>query len=602
METIDELTSFLTNATVDGVRGRLLYRGAAWSLMREGGVLPPNAPWFGSTIETDLAEHGFALLRGAMALRDKSGASELTGKAFERAANTFEALVRNGDPEAPDRGFRRIIAAAAYHLAGFSAVAYSLFNETTDDLNVSPGEAAIRHLILRDLGQLRDFVREWLDDEAHGDEQIAALLQGEEPDVDEALSTILNTTICRALAHFDFALETGEPEPIESARVLLATAVSLADNAENVPLWWISNLCRYLIDDLWRHSLHQNLPAEPPDGTEGKYPDLRRLFISSLYARKTSEVELWPSQREAAQRSTDITDDLVVALPTSAGKTRVAEIAALMTLSAARRVLIVTPLRALSAQTERSFRKTFAPLGFTVSSLYGASGLSVGDEDALRAREIIIATPEKLDFALRSDPSLIDDVGLVVLDEGHMIGPSERDIRYETLVQRLLLRSDAGDRRIVCLSAILPSGNELDDLTAWVRSDQPGEPVISDWRPTRQRFGALTWRGEDALLRLDLDDDGPFLDKFVVQKPAQGRERKPYPRKNLHLALFAAWEFAAQGKRTLIFSTQANWVENYGKQVVDLCTRGYLGGSPGRRRPLHRGPLHTRISGLAAGG
>lgn len=576
METIDELTAFLTTATVDGILGRLLYRGAAWSLMREEGVLPPNAPPLGATIATDLAEHGFALLRGAMALRAQAGASELTSKAFERAANAFEALVRNGDPEAPDRGFRRTIAAAAYHLAGFSAVAYSLFNETADDLNTSPGEMAIRYLILRDFGQLRGFVREWLGDAAHGDVQFAEALQGEDPEVDDVLSTILNTTICRAMAFFDFALETGEPEPIESARALLATAVSLADNAENVPLWWISNLCCHLIDDLWQHSLHQNLPTEPPEGTEEKYPDLRLLFISSLYARKTSEVELWPSQREAAQRSTDVRDDLVVALPTSAGKTRVAEIATLMTLSSERRVLIVTPLRALSAQTERSFRKTFAPLGFSVSSLYGASGLSAGDEDALRTREIIIATPEKLDFALRSDPSLIDDVGLIVLDEGHMIGPSEREIRYETLVQRLLRRVDAAERRIVCLSAILPSGDELDDLTAWIRSDEPGEPVRSDWRPTRQRFGALTWRGKDALLRLDLDDDGPFLDKFVVEKPALGKEKKPYPRKNSHLALFAAWEFASQGKRILIFSTQANWVESYGKQVVDLCKRRYL--------------------------
>jgi hypothetical protein len=57
-----------------------------------------------------------------------------------------------------------------------------------------------------------------LDDEAHGDEQIAEALRGEDPDVDEVLSTILNTTICRALAFFDFALETGEVEPIESAR------------------------------------------------------------------------------------------------------------------------------------------------------------------------------------------------------------------------------------------------------------------------------------------------------------------------------------------------------------------------------------------------
>ncbi len=576
METPDELTAFLTDATVDGILGRLLYRGAAWSLMREAGVLPQNAPPLGPTIETDLAEHGFALLRGAMALRAKTGASDLTSKAFERAANAFEALVRNGDPEAPDRGFRRTIAASAYHLAGVSAVAYSLFNETAENLNTAPGETAIRHLILRDLDQLRGFVRDWLGNEAHGDEQLAKALGGDESDIDEVLSTILNTTICRALAFFDFALETGEDEPIESARSLLATAVSLADNAENIPLWWISNLCRHLIDDLWQHSLHQNLPTEPPEGTEETYPDLRRLFISSLYARKTSEVELWPSQREATKRSTDVADDLVVALPTSAGKTRVAEIATLMTLSLARRVLIVTPLRALSAQTERSFRKTFAPLGFSVSSLYGASGLSAGDEDALRTREIVIATPEKLDFALRSDPSLIDNVGLIVLDEGHMIGPSEREIRYETLVQRLLRRTDAADRRIVCLSAILPSGDELDDLTAWIRSDEPGAPVRSDWRPTRQRFGALTWRGKDALLRLDLDDDGPFLEKFVVEKAALGKEKKPYPRKNSHLALFAAWEFASQGKRTLIFSTQANWVESYGKQVVDLCKRGYL--------------------------
>jgi hypothetical protein len=99
LETIDELTAFLATATVDGILGRLLYRGAAWSLMRQKGVLPPNAPPLGATIETDLAEHGFALLRGAMALRAQAGASDLTSKAFERAATAFEALVRNGDPD-----------------------------------------------------------------------------------------------------------------------------------------------------------------------------------------------------------------------------------------------------------------------------------------------------------------------------------------------------------------------------------------------------------------------------------------------------------------------------------------------------------------------
>ncbi len=375
-------------------------------------------------------------------------------------------------------------------------------------------------LILRDLDGLRTFVRGWLNDEAHGDDRIAAELSGEDADLDEVLATILNTTICRALAFFDFALETGEEEPLDTARSLLGTAVSLADNAENVPLWWMTNLCRHLIDDLWQHSLHQ----EPADGTAR-----RRGGAISRPASSCSSARSTPGKRRGgalavAARGGPTFDGRygrsVVALPTSAGKTRVAEIAALMTLSSARRVLIVTPLRALSAQTERSFREDLRALGLSVSSLYGASGLSAGDEDALRSREIVIATPEKLDFALRSDPSLIDDVGLIVLDEGHMIGPSEREIRYETLVQRLLRRSDAAERRIVCLSAILPSGDELERSDRMDSVDEPGDAVRSDWRPTRQRFGMLAWRGRGARLTLDLTNNGPFLDNFVVQKAA----------------------------------------------------------------------------------
>ena len=125
METTEELQEFLTRATDEAVLGRLLYRGTAWSLMRQDGVLPPNAPQLGATINTDLAEHGFALLRAAMAFRLKVGPTELASTAFERAANAFEALTKNADPEAVDRGFRRTIAAAAYHLAGYSAVAFS---------------------------------------------------------------------------------------------------------------------------------------------------------------------------------------------------------------------------------------------------------------------------------------------------------------------------------------------------------------------------------------------------------------------------------------------------------------------------------------------
>jgi len=576
LETIEELEGFLAGATRGGIRGQLLDRGTAWAIMRQEGELPGDAPALGDTIETDLAEYGFSVLRAALAVKEAGGRVEIARGAFEKAANAFESLVRNGSPEAVDRGFYRVIGAVAYHLAGYSAIAYSLFNQQRSGANFAPCEDALMLLILRDLDGLRTHTRNWLLDEANSDRSLGDMLGSGELETEDAIANIINSTICRALAYFDFGLQTGDASLPERARELLAGGVRLAADSGAVSLWWIARLCLNLIGDLWDHSVHVNLPIESPEGGEEDYAGLRQLFLVSLYGRKNAEVELWPSQLEAARRSSDISDDLVVSLPTSAGKTRVAELAALMTLSTRKRVLIVTPLRALSAQTERSFRRTFAPLGFTVSSLYGASGISAGDEDALRSKNIVISTPEKLDFALRNDPTLISDVGLIVLDEGHLIGPTEREIRYEILVQRLLRRADAPTRRIVCLSAILPDGKQLDDLTAWIRSDVEGAPVRSQWRPTRQRFGSLVWQGTAAKLSFDLNADGPYLARFVEQAPARGRQTKTLPRNVKDLTLLAAWNFAAQGKRTLIFLTQANWVEGYGKVALDLVKRGYL--------------------------
>ena len=321
METIEELEQFLGEVTADGVRGQLLNRGTAWSLIRQDGVLPEDAPPLGAAIETDLAEYGFSLLRAALALRERQGPNETSRRGFERAARAFESLVQNDSPESVDNGFFRVIAAAAYHLASYSAIAFSLLNQSADGANTNAAESALSLLILRDLNGLRALTREWLNDETHGDDAVTEILENEddEGDEEEAYSIILNSTVCRALSYFDFALQTGEGGLVESAKALLATGQRLAADAGAVTLWWVIRLCQNFIDDLWQHSLHQKLPLVSPNGGEQNYPALRSQFLASLYARKISEVELWPSQIEAAERSTDLNDDLIVALPTSAG-------------------------------------------------------------------------------------------------------------------------------------------------------------------------------------------------------------------------------------------------------------------------------------------
>ena len=105
METAEELQQFLSEVTVDGARGQLLNRGAAWALIREQGVLPDDAPPLGASIETDLAEYGFSLLRAALALKEREGAAETSRRGFERAARAFESLVQNGSLDDEDGPF-----------------------------------------------------------------------------------------------------------------------------------------------------------------------------------------------------------------------------------------------------------------------------------------------------------------------------------------------------------------------------------------------------------------------------------------------------------------------------------------------------------------
>jgi len=186
LETIEELQALVGEVAADGARGRLLERGAAWSLFRQDGVLPEDAPPLGDDIETDLAEYGFSLLRAALALREQTGSSDTTRRAFEGAARAFEALTTNDDPELPEKGFLRVLAAGAYHLASYSAIAYSLLRPL-DSPNVNPAEQALSLLILRDLRGLQTMTREFLLAAEHRDEAVAGMLDDDESDTEEAL-------------------------------------------------------------------------------------------------------------------------------------------------------------------------------------------------------------------------------------------------------------------------------------------------------------------------------------------------------------------------------------------------------------------------------
>ncbi|MDT4966938.1 MAG: hypothetical protein QOJ64_1675 [Acidobacteriota bacterium] len=575
---IEEIAARIDEATRAGFRGRLAARGLARNLIWSGGILPPGSPDFHPRLSSDLIAYGLALFDLGLQIRVQDRSHPSPNRAFERAGEAIESVVRDGDPTWNERGFYTVIAAAAYHLGHFSARAFSLFPSRTEALNLSPAERALTLLMRRDLNALRSAIFEWAADRGGFDATLATRFEaaGDDFDFEAALPLSLNTIFHKALAIFDFALESGSEEAVKTALGFLDEGIATAGDFNAVPFWWIFTIARHLIEDLWDQSLHVRLP-NPPDVPPGSnWVALRRLFIAELLRRTRAEIDLWPSQLSAASRAFDMEDDLVAALPTSAGKTRIAEICILRALSLDLRVIFVTPLRALSAQTERTLRQTFGPLGFSVSSLYGASGATGDDVDSLRNRNIVVTTPEKLDFALRNDPTLIDDVGLIVLDEAHTIGAAEREIRYEVLVQRLLRRADAGQRRIVCLSAILPHGDQLQDFVSWIRQDIDGEAITCDWRPTRQRFGEIIWRNDHAVLTFRLENEQPFVDPFITPKEPLGRRRTPFPSGQQELTLACAWRLIEEGQTVLIYCPLRRSVIPLAETAIDLHQRGYL--------------------------
>jgi hypothetical protein len=570
-ETAGALEHRLTTATRAGFRGRLLDRGLARGLIWNSGKLPAGSPTFIPTLTEDLLDYAHTIIAMAVRLRGLDPNAAILERAFLVAAEAIEAAIHRGEG-GQHAGFHRVSAAVAFHLARYSARAYSILPIEIEENNLAPTERALVQLLRRQLDAMHQLVASWLLDDQHTDDAIASRIETDaEFDESDAIHSMLTTAFMKGLALFDHAIVTGSNDSANAARAQLLGTASEASALNSVSHWWTATLAAQLVDELWRLSLHQRIaPLHPTDDDAASWATFRRSYIQRLRARQRAAIELWPSQLTAAQRSLDLADDLVVALPTSAGKTRIAELCILRTLAADRRVVYVTPLRALSAQIERDLGEVFRPLGVSVSTLYGSAGVEMEDAEALRTSQIVVSTPEKLDFALRNDSSIIDTVGLVVLDEGHMLGPNEREVRYEALVQRLLRRGDATDRRIVCLSALFPTPAEMQDLTAWLRQDDPGDPIHSTWRPTRQRFGVLRWTGDAARLDIKVEQESPYVERFVeaYAPPADSRRSRAFPATKNELTLAAAWQFVAQGKEVLVYCAIRASVETLGKEIL----------------------------------
>ncbi|MCU1414855.1 MAG: helicase [Microbacteriaceae bacterium] len=161
-------------------------------------------------------------------------------------------------------------------------------------------------------------------------------------------------------------------------------------------------------------------------------------------------------------------DSVLVAAPTGAGKTIVAEFAVFLAMQEpAAKVFYTAPMKALSNQKFQEF-----------VAEYGADdvGLLTGDTNINSGARIVVMTTEVLRNMLYADSDLLRDLSFVVMDEVHYLADRFRGAVWEEVIIHL-----PQSVRMVSLSATVSNAEEFGDWLQAVRGETT--VIVSEERP-----------------------------------------------------------------------------------------------------------------------
>ena len=185
--------------------------------------------------------------------------------------------------------------------------------------------------------------------------------------------------------------------------------------------------------------------------------------------------KLYPPQADSVKSGLLKGQSVLVSAPTASGKTLIAMLAMLGYLSKNKgKVIYLSPLRALASEKFLEFKKLEKlAIGNKIKT-----AISTGDfeniEKNLDKSNILILTNEKMDSIIRHGAEWVDDIGLVIADEVHLIGDESRGPTLEMILTQLKLLESKP--QIVGLSATITNS---DELASWLDC----KLVKNDWRP-----------------------------------------------------------------------------------------------------------------------
>ena len=195
---------------------------------------------------------------------------------------------------------------------------------------------------------------------------------------------------------------------------------------------------------------------------------------------------LYPPQELALSKGVMNGNNILVTTPTSSGKTLIGLMGMINILNKGKKVVYLTPLKALATEKLNEFKIIKNLSCFKNRKINIA--ISTGDYDSygteLIDKDIIILTNEKMDSILRHDANWIFDVGLFIIDEIHLLTERERGPTLEIIMTKIKLMPQKP--QIIGISATVSNSSEVAD---WLRCEQ----IQSKWRPTELIEGVYNY-------------------------------------------------------------------------------------------------------------
>lgn len=324
-----------------------------------------------------------------------------------------------------------------------------------------------------------------------------------------------------------------------------------------------------------------------------KYSDLSREIWRSTITKDGFTKELWPSQHLLGQHGILKGKSAVIQMPTSAGKTKSAEIIIRSSFLSGRsdKALIVAPFRALCHEIRNDLSNAFSGEDIKISEISDVlqTDIDIFDlfENTHKQKKILVLTPEKLLYILRQEQAsdFLNKIGLIIFDEGHQFDNGSRGITYELLLTSLKKTLPENTQKIL-ISAVI--GN-ADDIGRWLNGEENETIKGNQLTPTYKTVGFASWIDSLGQIKFvnnsNIEEEDFFvprvLQKEVLEKLPRERKQRSFPDKEdgMSVALYLGLKLVSNGG-VAIFCGNKDTPNTITKKLIDLSKRNYNSSFP----------------------